>query len=76
MFHLSKDTSNPNTFSRTAEGDREDIFISCGYLSPDWVLSVILVWHILFLDLKKYKLKWGGNVQIHIYHFYSSYLSF
>lgn len=65
MFHLSKDTSNPNTFSRTA-GDREDIFISCGYLSPDWVLSVILVWHILFLDLKKYKLKWSECPDPHI----------
>lgn len=58
MIHLSKDISNPNTFSRTA-GDREDIFISCAYLSPDWVLSVILVWHILFLGLKKDKLKWS-----------------
>ena len=65
MIHLSRDTSNPNTFSRTA-GDREDIFISCGYLSPDWVLSVILVWHILFLGLKKYKLKWSECPDLHI----------
>lgn len=64
MFHLSKDTSNPNTFSRTA-GDREDIFISL-WLPPDWVLSVILVWHILFLDLKKYKLKWSECPDPHI----------
>lgn len=33
MFHLSEDSSNPNTFSRIS-GDSEDIFISLWLVLP------------------------------------------